>query len=122
MARDCEQLSPAAQAIFAKLKPFFPPDPWKRPRWQEEGIIIDNGTFDLRKYEDRKRLEEVHGRHIAFQIITEASQHQDNLDDYAIGGSPMSKLLRKHIKIVLILQDLDFQIETTDICEDAQQL
>jgi hypothetical protein len=117
MSIDCEKLSPKAQEIFKQLKPFFPPDPWNNPRWFEEGRVLDNGEFDLRKSADRTRLEERKKSMIGFCVAGIASSYRkehDSLQGFAnlcIGSS-----VESCATFLLILQDLDFQIETLDLC------
>lgn len=120
MTRDVDVLSPKAQVIFAKLELYFPPDPWKNPRWLPEGIVKDNWVYDLRKNADRKRLETWENSMIGYSVKTQASmyrdKHQGSLDGFTDTTFPRS--IRRHVEVLLIVSDLDFQIETGDIVGD----
>ncbi|TSC83248.1 MAG: hypothetical protein G01um101419_78 [Parcubacteria group bacterium Gr01-1014_19] len=123
MAVDCEKFSPAAKKIFAKLKPFFPPSPWKTPHWKKEGVVIDNWTYDLRKHADRERLEKDKRNSIGYSVYMAASQYRDknkSLNGFATGniGGGWASMIQKNAELLLILNDLDFQIETMDLMED----
>ncbi|MEK7654377.1 MAG: hypothetical protein AAB345_03850 [Patescibacteria group bacterium] len=120
MATDCEKLSPAAKKIFDKLKPFYPPDPWRKPRWEKDGVVIDNGTYDLRRHADRKRLEDNRQSFLGYMLALAASIHRD-------GAGSMQGFTEKHFsehmqqvaEQLLLLRDLDFQIETVDLVDDC---
>ena len=117
MARDCEVLSPAAQVIFEKLKPFFPLDPWGEPRWWTDGRIRDNWYYDLRKAADRQRLEEWYQKMIGSAFASEASRYREEhktLEGFET--APRSRTTVNWAMLFLILWDLDFQIETGDVC------
>ncbi len=119
MAIDCERLSPKAQEIFAKLRPYLPDQPFGRKGWREEGIVCDEGDFDLRKAEDRKRFEEERKGYIAHHMLLLASEHEKahgSLDTFQLGDG-LGALVRQHLEVLLILTELDFQIETLDLVE-----
>lgn len=119
MAVDCEQLSPNAQIIFEKIKPYFPPDPWNKPSWTEEGIVHHNWFFDLRKHKDRDKLIEWQKNFIGSCIGLTASSYRKNnesLDGFL--NKCNDGLIQKTTELLLLLEDLDFQIETLDLCED----
>ena len=121
MPTDCERLSENAQGIFKLLEAHFPPDPWKKPQWTVEGKVFDNGWFDLRKGEDRKRLTEKKKNFLGYLVEIEASRHRkDNgrLDGFT--NQCFTEIMRKHAEILLILNDLDFQIETGDIVDECE--
>ena len=122
MAVNCEKLSSNAQLIFEKIKPHFPPDPWNKPRWTEEGIVYSNGFFDLRKHNDRDKLMEKQKSFIGYCIGLNGSsykkEHNGSLDGF-LNNLMSDSLIQKTTELLLLLQDLDFQIETLDICEDG---
>ena len=114
MARDVEVLSEKATDFLWKLKPHFPKGPFGNPAWTKEGIVTDNGQYDLRKSADRDRLKKKHksmvGYLVELQAISFMREHP-TLDGFSVELSP---LMRKTIEIILILKDLDVQIETMD--------
>ena len=117
--RDCEQLSSNAQKIFEKLKPFFPPDPWKRPQLVSEGRVYDNGWFDLRRSADRKKLEEQKKSLLGYLVHMEALMYREknrSLEGFTKEHFP--EIIKTHVEILLLLSDLDFQIETADLCDE----
>lgn len=91
---DIRKLSPDAQKIFKKLKPYFPPDPWKNACWKDDGSVRHGSAwFDLRKASDRKKLEDSLKSSIGNSVYIDASVHKDKnkcradgqtgwLDDY----------------------------------------
>lgn len=118
MARDCEKLSPKALEIFGKLKPHFPPDPWKKPQWFEDGRVYRNGSFDLRKSSDRQRLERDIQMFVGYLVGIAASSYRrknGSLEGFAI--EHLGDLNKAAAELLLLLQDLDFQIETADLIE-----
>jgi len=115
---DCENLSPKALEIFKKLEPLFPPNPWKTPQWQVEGIVIDNWTYDLRKEADRKRLEEWHLHMIGFKMRSDARRILEESGTLlGVENRHIPQGIQRHLEILLILSDLDFQIETGDFTD-----
>lgn len=119
MARDCETLSKKAQAIFNKLKPFFPPNAWGRPFWEREGTIAGDGTLDLRKSADRKHMEEKILSFIGNVVGLEASSFRKNNNGSLSGfkDQKYSAIIQHEAEKLLILRDLDFQIETADVID-----
>lgn len=120
MARDCEKLSTGALEIFKKLEPFFPPDPWKNPQWKEEGVVISNWTYDLRKHADRERLEIWTQRRIGSSIRTTAGvlkAKEGSLESFT--EQKFGEYIKKLVELLLILDDLSFQIETQDILDEC---
>lgn len=118
MPTDCTELSPAAQAIFAKLEPFFPPDPWKRPCWFADGQVIDNGKHDLRKAADRKQLKERYEGFIGYSITLDAGNYRaehGSLEGFT--EQRHSQIVSSYAERILLLKDLDFQIETQDFVD-----
>ena len=119
--RDCEALTPSAQKIFETLKPHFPPNPWGRPQWQKEGIVIDNWTYDLRKAADRTRLIDWTIRLIGPAVELEArmlEKEKGSID--TLTEHKFNDHIRHLAKLLLILRELDFQIETQDIVDECQ--
>ena len=118
--RDCEELSPHAKVKFDRLKPFFPPDPWDKPRWQEEGLVFSNGWLDLRKSADRKKLEEQLLRFIGHAAKTAASLYRNKRAGSLEGfeHEHYGPVIQQKAELLLLLDDLDFQIETYDLVED----
>ena len=121
MARNCKTLSPKAAEIFKKLEPFFPPDPWHNPQWFEDGKIRDNWLYDLRLSDDRERMEKWYQLMIGHSVQLSADMYlkeKGSLDDFT--PQNFIEQIRHHAKLLLILQDLDFQIETLDIVEGCE--
>jgi hypothetical protein len=118
MSRDCKRLSPAAREIFKKLEPFFPPDPWKKPLWVKSGRVYSNGWHDLKLAADRKKLLESNKSFMGYCIQGKASSFRDkhgSLEGFA--DEPISKMVAHNALLQLLLEDLDFQIETMDLVE-----
>jgi len=115
---DSETLSPKALEIFSKLKPFYVQDSWGNPQWKEEGIIIDNGPYDLRKKTERQRLEQTQKQIIGFLMFLCAKKimkDESTLIGLTSNHIPIS--VQRHLEILLILDELDFQIETMDFVD-----
>lgn len=118
MAINCEVLSPNAQAIFKKLEPYFPLGPWKDAYWLEEGKVRDNGWFDLRLAADRNRLMEQKKSFLGYLVEGAASSFRNKTGSMeGFANEPFSPLTQAHAEILLLLNDLDFQIETLDLVE-----
>jgi hypothetical protein len=116
MATDCEKLSESAQRIFERLRPYFPPDSWKKPQYTEEGKVCENGWYDLRLSADRTRLISAKLSAIATFVEIQASMHRDghgSLEKFTESHFPRS--IQYLAEQLLILRDLDFQIETGDL-------
>ncbi len=121
MATDCKKLSPNAQKFFERLKFHFPPDPWGKPRWQKRGKVNDNGWFDLRKNNDRDRLEKNVTKFLGYLVGMEAKIYQKKKGSL-VGFENCrfsSKMFRSYADILLTLEELDYQIqmETIDLVE-----
>ena len=115
---DCEKLSPNALKIFKRLRPFYPPDSWQKPQWKEEGIVLDNGIYDLRKQADRKRLEENKLQMVGYSMRLQAKQIMDKESSLVdLEHRHIPKSVQVYLEILLILDELDFQIETMDLVE-----
>ena len=118
MATDCQVLSPKAREIFERLKPFFPPDPWKQPRWNEDGTVEDNGRYDLRQSADRQKLLEKMRSALAMFVETVAGVYKTNngsLDGFEVDHFGL--MIRNGVELLFVLRDLDFQIETGDLLD-----
>lgn len=118
MATDCETLSPNAKKIFEQLKPFFPPDPWQNPMWQENGIVINNDQFDLRKSADREKLINKNLKTLGtFVEITAGAYKKErkSLDGFEIAHFGL--MIKTLVELLFVLRELDFQIETMDTVE-----
>ena len=118
MRTDCEKLSLNALEIFKRLEPFFPPDPWKRPMWKEEGTVEDNGVYDLRKSEDRARLIDGTVKTLGSFVQITASVYKGkngSFDGFEI--EHFGPMIRNKVELLFILNDLDFQIETGDLVD-----
>lgn len=110
------QLSPAAMAIFKKFEPFFPPDPWGNPHWVECGLVYSNDWLDMRMSNDREKLEDRMENAIAGYIRTDASIYRKthgSLENF--GHQPYPKIILQWLELLLLLDKLDFQIETGDL-------
>lgn len=114
---DCEKLSPNALKIFEKIKVCYPPDPWKAPQWTEYGTVYDNGWHDLRKSEDRNKLMERYTSAIGRIILMTARISRDQSKELR-GCDINLKMCERWIDLVILLEELDFQIETMDLVEN----
>lgn len=115
---DCEKLSPAALQIFEKLKPFFPPNPWNRPTWNEVGTVEDNGLFDLRKSNDRNKLiERTRSTLGSFVEVTASGYKKRNGSFEGFEIDHFGPMIKNKVEMLFILNDLDFQIETMDLVD-----
>ncbi len=118
MRTNCERLSDNARKIFDKIKPFYPPNPWKKPQWNEDGLVFDNGWLDLRKSSDRDCLQNQKESSIGFSVKIAALVYRDkhkSLEGFS--QEHYSKSIENSVALLLLLEDLDFQIETMDLVE-----
>ncbi len=118
MATDCGQLSRNARKIFRKFKAYYPPDPWKNPQWIEEGKVYDNGWHDLRTSIHRDKLIERRLLSLGNWVRLVASMYrkkQGTLKGFT--SEHFTKGMQRDAEVLLLLEDLDFQIETLDIVE-----
>lgn len=116
---DCQELSPNARKIFDKIKTYYPPNPWGKPRWKEDGLVQDysNTTwYDLRKFEDRHKLIDDYTSDIGRSVILEyGSLRREGKEIRACDFN--LKACERWIDLVVLLEELDFQIETMDLME-----
>ncbi len=118
MGTDCNVMSPNARKIFEKLKPFYPPDPWQRPMWDEEGRVKDNGSFDLRKSSDRSRLIERSRSTLGSFVETVAGAYETRVGSFdGLEHHHFGLMIKHEVERLKILNDLDFQIETGDLVD-----
>lgn len=113
---DCEKLSPNAQKIFEKIKNLYPPDPWQNPQWKEEGLVYDNGWQDLRKSAIRRSLIDSYN-HIIGLSITQTAHSFRKANKEMRSCDINLKIYEAWIDKVIVLEELDFQIETMDLVE-----
>ncbi len=123
MATDRETLSKKAREIFEKIKVHFPPDPWGKPQWSEEGIVISNGTFDLRKSADREALMNREQHQIGYIVVTidapKARNETDRTVTTELSRRTYNLMIMSHVNLFLLLSDLDFQIATMDVVDEV---
>ena len=118
MPTDCEALSDNAQAIFAKLQPFYPPDPWDKPQWEAVGRIFDNGWHDLRLAADREKMTRWYKNLLGYLVEMSAIGYmRDHSTLEGFTQLHFTDHMRKVGHELLILNELDFQIETMDLVE-----
>jgi hypothetical protein len=118
MATDCETFSLKAREIFAKLQRIFKPSPFGVPQWREEGVVVDNGEFDLRKSADRQKLIDTTVNTLgSFVEVTALSYLRKNgtLNGFEVDHFGM--MIKDKVALLLILRELDFQIETGDFAD-----
>lgn len=121
MATDCEELSPNARKIFEKLKVFYPPDSWKNPQFTEEGKVHESGSswYDLRKSKDRNKLMEEKKNFLGYVVELNAISHyEENGSLEGFFEKQYSRLMTNALGILMLLNDLDFQIETLDLVDE----
>ena len=116
LAGCCEKLSPNALKIFESIKTHYPPDPWKCPQWSAEGLVFDNGWYDLRKGEDRGKLISRYEHQIGSTIVVFARNNKDKKRKLTRSIFHF-KLSKRWIELAVLLHELDFQIETLDLLE-----
>ncbi len=118
MATDCEKLSANAQSIFERLKPHFPPDPWNKPQWHEDGRVYDNGWYDLRLSVDRDRLMEMRRRLLGSLVEIQAGVIIKRVGSLArFTYEHFTSHMQEVVELIRDLNELDFQIETLDLIE-----
>lgn len=126
---DTKKLSKNALKIFKKLKPYYPPDPWKNPSWKEDGTVryASSGAWlDLKKASDRKALEDSLKSSIGYGVYIDALIYKDKHKQVPNGragwlknftSERFTKVIQHTVEQLIILNDLDFQIETQDIID-----
>jgi len=123
MNTDCGALSSSAKKIFARIKPFFPPDPWKNQMWADDGRVNTNGWYDLRKSADRKRLMEEKKNFLGYLVESEANMFLEVIGSLErFTSCQFTEMMKREAQLLLLLRDLDFQIETMDVVEECQNL
>lgn len=113
---DCEKLSPNAQKIFNQIASHFPSNPWGRQMWSVDGIIEDNGVYDLRKGEDRGKLIARYESQIGNAVVLFARSRVYKKEELTPEVFSFN-LSKKWIEIAVLLYKLDFQIEIWDLME-----
>lgn len=118
MARDCEELSPNARKIFNKIKIFFPSDPWNKPQHTDAGLIYAGSWYDLCKSVARQDriLWQQHmvGYLVGLQADSYRKKH-GSLEGFT--KQNYSRVTQHHVELLLLYQDLDYQIETGDLTD-----
>ncbi|OHA35040.1 MAG: hypothetical protein A2928_04035 [Candidatus Taylorbacteria bacterium RIFCSPLOWO2_01_FULL_45_15b] len=116
---DCQKLSPKARKIFNSLKPYFPPDPWGKARWKKDGRVCDNGEFDLRKSEDKDKIQHLKRLLIGHELEMMYRRYREkyHLPLEGISNMPLTPLLKDTLEITRLLAELDYQIETGDFAD-----
>lgn len=119
MSPQPQPLSPKAQAIFDKLQPFFPPDSFGNVCWEREGVVIQNAKrLDLRDKDVRRSLENHYQQIVGSTVSLQAKafrKKKGSLAEFAFERYPT--MIIDWLEILLILDELDFQIETLDLVE-----
>ncbi len=127
MGRDVIELSRNAKKIFENLKPYFPPDSFGNMSWKPEGIVHSNIWHDLRSAAGRQKLARQIKDAISYDAEIQASIYKDThkcesrgelnwLEGFTLAH--FTKGMQHNLELLLILNDLDFQIETMDFAED----
>ncbi len=113
------ELSAKSQAIFLKMKPWFPNDSWGNAKWHAEGIVNNGRRYDLRKSADRNALIEwellMIGSAIENSASVYATKHKGEYVGYEL--EQVGSMVAKRAELVRHLRDLDFQIETGDLVD-----
>ena len=121
MDAETPPLSEKSRIIFKKLEPLFQPGPFPgQINWQEEGVVVDQTVFyDLRKREDRERLERSYSQLIGHTVFTlkakPYAEKNGSLEGFE--HEHHSPMIVRWLQILLIVDELDFQIETMDLVE-----
>lgn len=116
---DCKQLSPNACKIFEKMKEHYPPNSWGNPCWKEDGLVqnYSNTTwYDLKKSQDRQTLIDKYIYAIGRNVVLTASSFRKEKKELRACDINL-KVCKRWIDLVMLLEDLDFQIETMDLVE-----
>lgn len=113
---DCQELTPNARRIFGQITAYYPPDPWKNPRWTDNGRVNNNGWHDLRNKNDREKLVKWYEHLIGSTVVSSARNAKDKHQEltHSVLNLQMS---RRWIELAILLHELDFQIETLDQVE-----
>ncbi len=115
MSQDCAVLSPKARAIFEKLKPFFPPDPWGGEHWFEDGRVFDNTMYDLRKSAVRKKLLDETMHTIGYMLYVDVGVYKDQHGTLVgFENEKLSPIVQRPLELLCLLFELHHQIDTMD--------
>ena len=118
MAVDCKAFSSKAEEIFGKLEPYFPPDPWGKPRWIYGGKVFDNGWYNLCKSKDRMKMIRLKRSLAGYIAEVEAAYYRGRKGSLSgFTRQRFTPLVQNTLELLLLLQDLDFQIETSDFVD-----
>lgn len=119
MSTNCEILSAAAQKVFDQMQPHFPPDPWGNPCWASGGHVLHNGKWhDLKLAADRSALEAIYKSFIGYSVQLKAHSYRDEWGMNDFEKEPIGEMIKREAEFLLLLDDLDFQIETADLCDE----
>jgi len=117
---NCKSFSANAIKIFEKIQPYFPPDPWSNPQWIQEGRVKDNEWYDLRKSDDRSRLIEAERSALGHMAQIKAVAHREKHGSLrGFAKKRFSRAIQHQVELLLLLEDLDFQIESLDFVESV---
>lgn len=112
---DCEKFSLEAQQIFQKIITHYSVNPWGTPQWTEDGSVFDNGWHDLKRKDHRDKLLKWYECLVGTTVVSfarRAEKEGRNFSDEFIN----LKMLQVWIDLALLIEELDFQIETLDLC------
>ena len=116
MAQDCVELSPRAREIFEKIVPYFPRDSYGNHQFSKEGKIFEDNWYDLRLATERQafisRKKYFVGNVVSLQAEAYRKDHGGSLNGFT--RQSYSRMTQHTLEILLLIEDLDFQIETGD--------
>ncbi len=120
---DCVKLSKKSQDIFGKIAAFYPPGPFGHINVRQSGKIRDNSRwYDLKKSKHRKkRIEWVKGM-IGYMVGLHADSYRKEHGGSLVGFGKKGngRLVTRYAEELMLLEDLDFQIETGDLVDGVE--
>ena len=121
MPIDCPELSQKARAIFEKLKPHFPPDPWGSPKWFEDGRVfrdLGERVFDLRKSADGEKITNDLFHTLGYMLTIAVGVFKDHHGKSAnLEGFRLTPMLLNKLELYDLLTELEYQIEIAPIVD-----
>ncbi len=117
MAINCRDFSTNAKKIFDKIVTFFPDDSFGAPQTRLGWEVCDNSIwYDLRQSEHRRFLIESRKNFLGHLLGIRARTFRDKNNGSLEGLTEQryTRTLQHNAELLLLFEDLDFQIETGD--------
>jgi hypothetical protein len=116
--RDCEELSPNARKIFDKIKLYFPLDDKGKSQYTEAGLIFTGSWSDLCKSTARNERIQWEKQMIGHVVEKHAIEYRRTHGSLAgFTTQHYSRVTQHHVELLLLYEDLNFQIETGDLTD-----